>query len=106
MGQENECRENSILVRISNSGCSVNPRYQSQRDHRLPETRGRPGPTPLGFTKTNGTLVEDENHQRVCEVLDQVIHGEISKRRATNELDTTRRTINCTIEKRGDLYGL
>jgi len=66
----------------------------------------RHGPAPLGFTKNNGTLVEDENYQRVCEVLDQVVRSEMSKRQAANELDTSRRTINRTIEERGDLYGL
>jgi DNA invertase Pin-like site-specific DNA recombinase len=66
----------------------------------------RHGPAPLGFTKNDGTLVESEDYQRVCEVLDQVVRGDMSKRKAANELDTSRRTINRTIEERGDLYGL
>lgn len=66
----------------------------------------RHGPAPLGFTKNDGTIVEGENYQRVCEVLDQVVRDEMSKRKAANELGTSRRTINRSIEERGDLYGL
>lgn len=66
----------------------------------------RHGPAPLGFTKNDGTIVEGENYQRVCEVLDQVVRGEMSKRQAANELGTSRRTINRSVEERGDLYGL
>jgi len=66
----------------------------------------RHGPAPLGFTKNDGTLVEGEDYQRVCEILDQVVRSDMSKRQAANELDTSRRTINRTIEERGDLYGL
>lgn len=66
----------------------------------------RHGPAPLGFTKNDGALVEGEDYQRVCEVLDQVVRDDMSKRQAANELDTSRRTINRAIEERADLYGL
>jgi DNA invertase Pin-like site-specific DNA recombinase len=66
----------------------------------------RHGPAPLGFVKDNGTIVEGEDYQRVCEVLDQVVRDEMSKRQAANELGTSRRTINRSIDERGDLYGL
>lgn len=66
----------------------------------------RHGPAPLGFVKDSGTIVEGEDYQRVCEVLDQVVRDEMSKRQAANELGTSRRTINRSIDERGDLYGL
>ncbi len=66
----------------------------------------RHGPAPLGFAKDDGALVEGENYQLVCEVLDQVVRDEMSKRSAAKELDTSRRTINRTIAERGELYGL
>lgn len=63
---------------------------------------GRP---PLGFEKTNGRLVEGENFNRVCGVLDMVTKGELSKRSAAKELNTSRFTINRSL-KRSELYGI
>jgi len=66
----------------------------------------RHGPAPLGFEKNDGRLVEAGNYQRVCEVLDQVVREEMSKRQAARELDTSRKIVRRAIEKRGGLYGL
>lgn len=66
----------------------------------------RHGPAPLGFDKDDGRLVEGENYHRVVEVLEQVSRGEMSKRQASKELDTSRRTIQRSVEERADLYGL
>lgn len=64
------------------------------------------GPAPLGFEKENGRLVEGENYQRVVAVLEDVAKGELSKRQAAKELDTSRRTVQRTVEQRSELYGL
>jgi DNA invertase Pin-like site-specific DNA recombinase len=63
------------------------------------------GPAPLGFAKDDGRLIEAENYHRVVEVLDQVAKDEMSKRQAAKELDTSRPTINRSLE-RGELYAL
>lgn len=63
---------------------------------------GRP---PLGFEKDNGRLIEGENYNQVCAVLDMVQKGDMSKREAAKELDSSRPTISRAVE-RGGLYGL
>lgn len=63
---------------------------------------GRP---PLGFTKRDGQLVQQENYDQVVTVLELVQRDEMSKRKAATELDTSRRTINRALE-RSELYGL
>lgn len=63
---------------------------------------GRP---PLGFAKDEGRLIEGENYDQVCAVLDMVTKDEMSKREAARELDTSRPTIDRALE-RGKLYGL
>lgn len=64
------------------------------------------GPAPLGFEKDSGRLIEAGNYDRVCVVLDRVVRGDLSKRKAADELDTSRRTIQRAIEQRPELYGL
>jgi DNA invertase Pin-like site-specific DNA recombinase len=66
----------------------------------------RHGPAPLGFDKDDGHLVEGADYQRVTEVLDQVKRGDMSKRRAARELDTSRKTIGRAVDERPELYGL
>lgn len=66
----------------------------------------RHGPAPLGFEKRNGHLVEGNDYQYVVEVLDQVTRGDMSKREAARELDTSRRTIRRSVDERPELYGL
>jgi len=64
------------------------------------------GPAPLGFEKEDGRLVEDEQYQRVVAVLEDVAKGELSKRQAAKELDSSRRTVQRAVEERAELYGL
>ena len=64
------------------------------------------GPAPLGFEKEDGQLIEAAAYDRVCTVLDAVVRGEMSKRQASKELDTSRRTVQRAIEDRSELYGL
>jgi DNA invertase Pin-like site-specific DNA recombinase len=65
----------------------------------------RHGPAPLGFEKDDGALVEGDNYDRVCTVLDMVARDEMSQRQAAKELDTSRRTVRRALG-RGELYGL
>jgi len=66
----------------------------------------RHGPAPLGFEKDDGRLLEGPEYHRVCSVLEDVSRGDMSKRQAAKELDTSRRTVQRAIEQRADLYGL
>lgn len=63
---------------------------------------GRP---PLGFDKESGQLIEGENYDQVCAVLDMVAKDQLSKRKAATELNTSRATISRAIT-RGELYNL
>lgn len=63
------------------------------------------GPAPLGFQKDDGYLIEADGYDRVRSVLELVADGELSKRKAARELDTSRRTINRALDRR-ELYGL
>lgn len=63
------------------------------------------GPAPLGFKKNDGHLIEASDYDRVRSVLELVEDGELSKRKAARELDTSRRTINRALD-RSELYGL
>lgn len=64
------------------------------------------GPAPLGFEKDNGELIENDDYDKICAVLDMVVKDEMSKRQAAKELDSSRPTIRRAIENRPDLYGL
>jgi len=63
---------------------------------------GRP---PLGFEKNDGKLVEGDNYDHVCGVLEMVQKRHLSKNKASAKLDTSRRTINRALE-RAEMYGL
>ena len=63
------------------------------------------GPAPLGFTKNDGHLIEADGYDRVRTTLELVQEGELSKRKAARELDTSRRTINRALD-RAELYNL
>lgn len=63
------------------------------------------GPAPLGFVKNDGQLIEASDFDRVRSVLELVDDDELSKRKAAAELDTSRRTINRSLD-RLELYGL
>lgn len=72
-------------------------RQQSEEYH-----HGRP---PLGFEKEDGQLIEAENYDQVCAVLEMVVKGELSKRKAAAELKTSRTTVSRALGRRG-LYAL
>lgn len=63
------------------------------------------GPAPLGFEKDDGRLVEAENYHDVVACLEMVSKGDLSKRKAAQRLDSSRKTINRALENR-ELYGL
>lgn len=63
------------------------------------------GPAPLGFEKNDGRLIETDGYDRVRTVLELVDDGELSKRKAASELDTSRRTIGRALDRK-ELYGL
>ena len=63
------------------------------------------GPAPLGFDKNEGHLIEADGYDRVRTTLELVQDGELSKRKAARELDTSRRTINRALD-RAELYNL
>jgi len=64
------------------------------------------GRAPLGFEKDEGELFEGPEYDRVCGVLDMVAAGEMSKRKAAKELETSRRSIGRCLGDRPELYGL
>jgi DNA invertase Pin-like site-specific DNA recombinase len=63
------------------------------------------GPAPLGFEKDSGRLVEAANYDSVRTALDMVINDELSKRKAAQNLGTSRPTIDRSLD-RLELYGL
>ncbi|UWG48188.1 Recombinase family protein [Halanaeroarchaeum sp. HSR-CO] len=63
---------------------------------------GRP---PLGFEKENGRLIEGVNYDQVCAILDMVAKEELSKRKAAEELQSSRTTISRALD-RVELYGV
>jgi len=64
------------------------------------------GPAPLGYYKEDGYLYQATNYDQVIAVLDQVDADELSKRKAASKLDTSRRTINRSLQQRRGLYRL
>jgi DNA invertase Pin-like site-specific DNA recombinase len=64
------------------------------------------GAAPLGFEKDGGHLVEAPHYDEVVTALEEVVAGELSKRKAAKRLDTTRTTIRVPINDRPELYGL
>lgn len=72
---------------------------------RMSEEDYHHGPAPLGFEKNDGYLIEADGYDRVRTVLEMVREDELSKRKAARELDTSRRTINRSLD-RAELYDL
>lgn len=66
------------------------------------------GRAPLGFEKKEGELIPTSYFDSVCTVLEMVDEGEMSQRKASQRLDTSRTTIRRAIEddERRELYGL
>lgn len=63
------------------------------------------GRAPLGFQKDEGALVEADNYHDVAARLEMIRKGELSKRQAAQELDTSRKSIDRALE-RGEMYGV
>lgn len=63
------------------------------------------GPAPLGFMKNDGHLIEAADYDRVRSILEMVQDGELSKRKAARELDSSRKTINRALDRK-DMYNL
>ncbi|UHQ98816.1 hypothetical protein HYG81_22270 (plasmid) [Natrinema zhouii] len=63
------------------------------------------GRVPLGFHKDDGRLIPAGKYDQVIAVPDMVLKDELSKRKAAQELDTSRKTIDRSFG-RADLYGL
>jgi DNA invertase Pin-like site-specific DNA recombinase len=63
------------------------------------------GHPPLGFAKDDGHLIEGENYHDIVATLDMVQKGDLSKRKAAQELGTSRPTIDRALN-RAEIYGL
>jgi DNA invertase Pin-like site-specific DNA recombinase len=63
------------------------------------------GPAPLGFRKEDGQLYRATNYDEVVVALEDVDAGEMSKRQAAKELETSRRSIGRALDDRRELYG-
>jgi DNA invertase Pin-like site-specific DNA recombinase len=64
------------------------------------------GPAPLGFEKDDGRLVEGDEYDLVCAVLEMKASGEMGTREAARELGCGTATINRCLDERAGLYGL
>lgn len=65
------------------------------------------GRAPLGYVKTDdGGIRPGPEYDMIVAALEDVQAGELSKRIAAKRLDTSRRTINRSLDERGELYGL
>ncbi|WP_373190017.1 recombinase family protein [Halolamina sp.] len=85
-------------VKQMNTKEGIAARQQSDEYHH--------GRAPLGFEKDEGELFEAADYDRVCGVLDMVASDEMSKRKAAEELKTSRRSIGRALDERPELYGL
>jgi DNA invertase Pin-like site-specific DNA recombinase len=72
---------------------------------RMQEEDYHHGPAPLGFQKNDGHLREGAEYDHVRATLELVEAGDLSKRKAASELDTSRRTINRALA-RPELYSI
>lgn len=70
------------------------------------EDNYRHGRAPLGFVKDDGEIRPGPDYDLVISTLQDVSEGHLSKRKAAKRLDTSRRTINRSLNDRSDLYGL
>jgi DNA invertase Pin-like site-specific DNA recombinase len=84
-------------IRRQNTREGIAARQQSEDYH-----HGRP---PLGFNKQDGELIPAPNYHDVIAVLEMVQRGDLSKRKAAEELGTSRSTITRALD-RAELYGL
>jgi DNA invertase Pin-like site-specific DNA recombinase len=63
------------------------------------------GRAPLGFESEDGKLYPTENYDHIGSLLELVRNDELSKRKAADELNTSRKTIDRALD-RGELYRL
>lgn len=74
---------------------------------RLEEADNHHGPAPLGFEKDgDGGLIEADNYDRVCAVLEMVVKGDLSERQAASDLACGRKTVSRLLHNRPEQYGL
>ncbi|WP_254809736.1 recombinase family protein [Natronosalvus amylolyticus] len=66
----------------------------------------RHGRAPLGFVKSDGEIRPGPDYDLTVSTLRDVAEGYLSKRKAAKRLDTSRRTINRSLNDRSELYGL
>ncbi|MDL0145475.1 recombinase family protein [Halobacterium salinarum] len=66
------------------------------------------GRAPLGFRKNDGELIPTSDFDNVCTVLEMVDEDEMSQRKASQRLETSRTTIRRALEdeERRQLYNL
>lgn len=74
-------------------------RIQSDKDYRH-------GRAPLGFSKDEGEIHPGPDYDLVVSTLIDVQDGHLSKRKAAKRINTSRRTINRSLNDRAELYGL
>ena len=84
-------------VKQMNTKEGIAARQQNEDYH-----HGRP---PLGFQKNSGQLIEGTNYNQICAVLEMVHKNNLSKRKAAEELNTSRTTISRALERK-ELYGI
>ncbi|WP_044950578.1 hypothetical protein [Halorhabdus tiamatea] len=82
---------------------ALHPSHDHDTDATYAWSGGRP---PLGFEVDGGRLVETDEYDRICTVLQQVRDSETSKRRAAKRLGCSRGTIINALEDRPSMYGL
>ena len=74
-------------------------RIESDEDYRH-------GRAPLGYVKNDGEIRPGPAYDLTVSTLTDVQAGHLSKRKAAKRLDTSRRTINRSLNDRSALYGL
>lgn len=95
----------AVLGGLDTAGVELERETQVRDVHKwLDETtaRGRP---PIGFKNENGERVPAENYDEVRAVISMFRHGEISKRKAADRLDTSPRTVGRAADN-PERYGL
>lgn len=85
-------------IKRQNTREGVRARMNSEEDYSH-------GPAPLGFEKDDGHLVQGPTYHDVVATLDMVQNDELSKRKAADQLNTSRKSIYRALD-RPELYGL
>jgi len=84
---------------------AVHPEHEGDTDATWSWIGGRP---PIGFevADSGDRLVETDRHPYICRVLQKVVNGQKSTRRASKDLDVARATVDNAIENRPEMYDL